>query len=292
MRRSSGGRESTAGALGRLPSRGRRVSALVARGSRGRTPATPPGGRFQANQPMGSAQPGVSQLEFARSSKLPLGSRGRPRRMVGRPGPERVVMPLVLDAGVEPIPGYLLVRPLGRGGFGEVWEATAPGAIRVALKFIRLGTEEAGSEQRALEVIRDIRHPHLLDVQFAVRVDDCLIMAMPLCEQSLMDRLRACQREGEPGLPRDELLGYMDELAQAVDYLNEPRHRSPDGTLVGVQHRDIKPHNVFLVGGSVRLADFGVAKILEATMATHTGKMSAHYVAPEVLKGHVSRWSD
>jgi serine/threonine-protein kinase len=201
-------------------------------------------------------------------------------------------MPLHLDAGFAPIAGYTLVRLLGRGGFGEVWEAMAPGGVRVALKFIRLDTDEAGAEQRALDIIRDIRHPHLLDVQFATRVEDCLVIAMPLCDQSLMDRLRACQAEGLPGLPRDELLDFMNDLARAIDFLNEPRHRGEGGGPVGVQHRDIKPHNIFLVGGAVRLADFGLAKILEASSATHTGSMSPSYVAPEVLEGRVSQWSD
>src|SRR4051794_29632461 len=201
-------------------------------------------------------------------------------------------MPLHLEAGLQPIAGYTLVRLLGRGGFGEVWEATAPGGFQVALKFLRLETREAGVEERSLEVIRKIRHPHLLDVQFAARVEDCLVIAMPLCDQSLKDRLAECRRQGSAGVPRDELLGYMDELARAVDFLNEPRHRAGDGGLVGVQHRDIKPHNIFLVGGSARLADFGLAKVLEADGASHTGTMSPHYVAPEVLEGRVTRRSD
>jgi serine/threonine-protein kinase len=203
-----------------------------------------------------------------------------------------VVMPLNLEAGVEPVAGYKLIRKLGRGGFGEAWEAEAPGGVRVALKFIRLGNAQAGPELRGLEVIRNIRHPHLLDVQFAVQVEDCLVIAMPLCDESLWDRLKECTKEGPPGLPRDDLLRLMGELAEAVDFLNEPRHPAGDGRLVGVQHRDIKPHNIFLVGGSVRLADFGLAKILEASCARHTGSMSPDYVAPEALKGTVAPQSD
>jgi formylglycine-generating enzyme required for sulfatase activity len=201
-------------------------------------------------------------------------------------------MSLHLDVGVQPITGYTLIRLLGRGGFGEVWEACAPGDFHVALKFLRLEMREASVEQRALEVIRRIRHGHLLDVQFTTRVADCLMIAMPLCDQSLLDRLRACQAEGRPGVPRNELLRYMDELARAVDYLNEPRHLAEDGSLVGIQHRDIKPHNIFLMGGSVRLADFGLAKILAATAASAQGSMSPHYAAPEVIQGKFSRWSD
>src|SRR5271168_943045 len=197
-------------------------------------------------------------------------------------------MPITLNAGEEPIAGYTLVRPLGRGGFGEVWEALAPGGVRVALKFILLDLQHSGPEQRALETIRDIRHPHLLDVQFAVLLEGYLVIAMPLCDRSLKDRLEECYREGRAGVPRDELMGYMDELAEAVDFLNEARHPSGDGRLVGVQHRDIKPHNVFVVGESARLADFGLAKVLESTRADHTGAMSAQYAAPEMILGHVS----
>ena len=201
-------------------------------------------------------------------------------------------MSIRLEAGAEPVSNYTLVRLLGRGGFGEVWEAMAPGRVRVALKFIRLNSTQSGPELRALEVVRDIRHPHLLDIQFAVQKEDYLVIAMPLCDQSLKDRLEECRQKGQPGLPLGELLGIMGEMAGAVDFLNEPRHRSADGDLVGVQHRDIKPQNIFLVGGSARLADFGLAKALEASVTDHSGAMTPHYAAPEMIEGQVSSRSD
>jgi len=201
-------------------------------------------------------------------------------------------MSLILSPGASPVPGYTLVRFLGEGGFGKVWEALAPGGIHIAMKFVRMDRQELISEERAIRTVSNIRHPHLLDIQFATRVEEYLVIAMPLCEKSLLNRLHECVSEGSAGLPFDELIEYMGEIARAVDYLNEPRHDMGDGRKVGVQHRDIKPHNIFLVGDSARLADFGLAKILEGRTAEHTGNMSVQYVAPEVFDGKMSQQTD
>lgn len=207
------------------------------------------------------------------------------------PDPE-ALMTLTLDAGREPIPGYRLVRLLGEGGFGQVWQASAPGGVQVALKFIRLDSYQAAPELRALEVVKNIRHPHLLDIQFATRVHDRLVLAMALCDRSLWDRFEECRKQGLPGIPVDELLEYMQDAAKALDYLNEVRHIGADGRKIAVAHRDIKPHNIFLVGGSVKLADFGLVKALEQSAATNTGSMTPAYAAPELFSRTVSPRSD
>ncbi len=60
-----------------------------------------------------------------------------------------IALALNLEAASEPAPGYRLVRLLGHGGSGVVWEAEAPGGIRVALKFIRTDSTSADRELRA-----------------------------------------------------------------------------------------------------------------------------------------------
>jgi serine/threonine protein kinase len=193
-------------------------------------------------------------------------------------------------AGGEPIPGYRLVKRLGQGGFGEVWQATGPGGFTVALKFIRLETSASEFELRSLELMKNIRHPNLL-VQFgAWQCVGTLVIAMELADDTLLNRLADAVGEGLSGIPADELLEYMADAARGIDYLNEPR--PADGQPHGIQHRDIKPANLLRVGGRVKVADFGLAKLLDHTLASNSGSLTPAYAAPEFFQGETSAHSD
>lgn len=67
--------------------------------------------------------------------------------------------------GDEPVAGYRLESFLGRGGFGEVWRAMGPGGVATALKILPdLDRKHGGKELRALQLLRDIRHPNLCPI--------------------------------------------------------------------------------------------------------------------------------
>ncbi len=199
---------------------------------------------------------------------------------------------LVLATGQRPLPDYELVVRLGRGGCGEVWKAKGPGGFDVALKFIPLGEPAGDVELRALDLIKGIRHAHLLPLFGAWQRDDMLILAMELADRTLHQRWKEARGEGLPGIPVLELLEYMREAARGLDYLNEDRHPSPTGEPTGIVHRDVKPENLLLVGGMVKVGDCGLARLLEHTIAAVSKRMTALYAAPEFFKGQATRWSD
>lgn len=199
---------------------------------------------------------------------------------------------LLLQPGYEPVPGYVLLARLGGGGFGEVWKTRGPGRIEVALKFIKLESNAGASEQRALEIIRAIRHPNLLTPTAAWTVHNYLVLAMELADGTLWDRLREVRQQGQPGIPREELHEYMHATACALDHLNQRKHKLGHKEFVGVQHRDVKPQNIMLVGGGIRVADFGLARVLEGTHGGHSGGMTVEYAAPEFFRSQTSEHSD
>jgi len=201
-------------------------------------------------------------------------------------------MEITLGVGAEPVPGYRLVERLGRGGCGEVWKATGPGEFELALKFVCLAESIGPLELRALQIIKDVRHPHLLATFGAWQVGKYLVIAMELAERTLLDRFREAAGQGFPGIPAPEIHEHFLDAARGLDYLNEPRHPSGGAEPVGIQHRDVKPQNLLLVGGSVKVADFGLARILEHTQTSHTGSMTPAYAAPEFFKKKTFSQSD
>lgn len=199
---------------------------------------------------------------------------------------------LDIRPGSEPVPGYRLVGRLGRGNFGEVWKAIAPGGFPVALKLMPLGERIKATELNALEIIKTVRHPNLISAFGAWQLQGFLIVAMELADRTLWDRFQEARDQGLPGIPAAELLEYLRQAAKGIDYLNEPQHSFAGKPRVSIQHRDIKPKNILLVGSGVKVADFGLVRLLDRAITGHTGNMTPAYAAPEFMRGQTSNQSD
>jgi serine/threonine protein kinase len=202
--------------------------------------------------------------------------------------------PYSKTAGDEPLPGYRLIAPLGRGGFGEVWSCEVPGGLPKAIKFVagdngdaRLDDNSLRQEFEAFQKIKTIRHPFLLTLERVEMVRGELVMVMELADRQLLDRYNECRAGGLPGIPRDELLCCLAEAAEALDVI---------AAEYGLQHLDVKPANLFVIAGHAKVGDYGLVARLEkgppAAGRLPNRGLTPRYAAPEVVNGHVDHRSD
>jgi serine/threonine-protein kinase len=178
---------------------------------------------------------------------------------------------------------YTIERELGGGGMSRVFlaEETRFGR-RVVVKLLSPEMSAGVSAERFEREIKlgaRLQHPHIVPLLAAGDVNGLPYYTMPyVAGASLRERLQA-----GPILPR-EACGILRDVAKALAYA----HRQ------GIVHRDIKPENVLLSEGSAMVADFGVARAIQAasTVAgsgtiTQTGTQigTPAYMAPEQAAG-------
>jgi len=174
---------------------------------------------------------------------------------------------------------YRMVRELGRGGFGHVWEAESDDGRRIALKVLTAARAATGEIlerfRREGRLAASIHHPRCVAILGAEELDGLPAIAMELMPGgTLQDRL-----------DRDGPLPYRDAVdatLQMIDGL-EAAHEQ------GIAHRDIKPSNCFVdADGSVKIGDFGLSKTLDTDVSlTATGSFlgTPHYASPEQVRG-------
>src|SRR3954447_23492554 len=137
--------------------------------------------------------------------------------------------------------GYVLQQKIGAGGFGEVWRATAPGGLNKAVKFVFGAVDDlrATREMASLEKVKGVNHPFLLSLERIEIVDGQLVIVTELADGSLKDRFADYRERGLPGVPREELLNYLADTADGLDFLHHKHN---------LQHLDIKPENLLVIG--------------------------------------------
>ncbi len=190
------------------------------------------------------------------------------------------------DARVPPeVPGFDLIRPIGKGGFGEVWLAAnrATGRLR-AVKLIaaaRPGTVGMAAREVTsiirLEANLHRQHPNLVNIHHVGECPGHIFFVMDLADDltgtpgsadpsyrpaTLQSRLQAGP------LPPEECKRRVSELLAGLAALHD----------AGMVHRDVKPANCLFVGGELRLADFGLLTEADRQMS-HVGTES--YMPPD-----------
>ena len=187
---------------------------------------------------------------------------------------------------------FEIVRLLGKGGMGEVYEARDVRLDRaVAIKV--LPAELSGDAERRDRFTREakavarLNHSHICTLHDVGEHDGIHFLVMELIEgETLAERLE------KGALPLDQALRYGAEIADALD----KAHRK------GIVHRDLKPGNVMLTKAGVKLLDFGLAKLTQSEaegrsplseLPTQQKALTAdgvimgtfQYMAPEQLEG-------
>jgi serine/threonine protein kinase/tetratricopeptide (TPR) repeat protein len=192
-------------------------------------------------------------------------------------------------AAPERIDGYRIIRIIGRGGMGVVYEAEQESPRRrVALKVINPGLVTPGLLRRfnfETEALGRLQHPGIAQIYAASTYDAGAgaqpYFAMELVEGTVLTR--------HAGLRRLSARARLELLARVCDAVHHAHQR-------GVIHRDLKPANILVTDdGRPKILDFGVARATDSdlqitTMPTHIGQIvgTVPYMSPEQAGGDAS----
>ena len=187
-----------------------------------------------------------------------------------------------------------VVRRLGSGGMADVYLAQARGdggfEKLVAIKVMH---SHLARSQRAVDHFLDearlaarIHHPNVVAIQDLGKIGNDYVIVMEYVEGVDLERLLLSARAGERPVPLPVALGILTRICDGLDAAH--RATAPDGTPLGIIHRDVKSANVLVSRqGSVKVVDFGIAKAAKQVHYTVAGetKGTPAMMAPEQRVG-------
>jgi serine/threonine protein kinase len=189
-------------------------------------------------------------------------------------------------SGPQKLGRYELLEQVGKGGMGVVYRAIDPAIGRtVAIKTMVINDgSDAGASELRTRLLREsqagghLSHPNIVAVYDVSEQGNIAYIVMEFIVGRSLDKALTQGSSDITLRATSRVMRIVQECASALDYAHSR----------GVIHRDIKPGNIMLqADGSVKIADFGIAKAAQFTALTQTAAVlgSPDYMAPEQWKG-------
>lgn len=199
----------------------------------------------------------------------PLPSTPRPRPRLGR---------------------YELIARIAAGGMAEVFLARETGlaglqrsvVVKRILPHLAADPEFVELFLQEARIVARLSHPNIAQVLELARHGETYFIAMEYVPGGTLRELLTASREGGRRVPVGVAVGLVAQACAGAHAAHELT--APDGTLLGLVHRDISPQNLMVgADGFVKLLDFGIAKATAASEATRTGGVKGKllYLSPE-----------
>jgi eukaryotic-like serine/threonine-protein kinase len=179
----------------------------------------------------------------------------------------------------EKLGSFRIESVVGSGAMGVVYRASNEKTGKIAAVKVVSGELARGGKirerfDREAEILQQFRHPNIVRFLAVGRFRGTSYIAMEFVEGVTLEKI--LQERG--ALPWREAVTLTIQICQALHYAHDH----------GVVHRDLKPSNLMITAdGRVKLTDFGIAKDLDATALTATGRTlgTAAYMSPEQIRG-------
>lgn len=175
--------------------------------------------------------------------------------------------------------GYTEIKKVGEGSFGKAILVQSQNGSKLICKMVdvsRASTKETQDAIKEGKVLASLTHPYI--VRYRESFTECgwFCILMDYCEAGdLTKQIETAKRSRTP-LKEDQILKWFTQAILSLKYIHD-RH---------ILHRDLKPQNFFLSkSGSLKMGDFGIAKVLECTIAcARTQIGTPYYLSPELCQ--------
>ncbi|MBN3289584.1 ULK3 kinase, partial [Polypterus senegalus] len=181
-----------------------------------------------------------------------------------------------MAAGFAPpkLAEFILTERLGSGTYAIVYKAYRKNDNRevVAVKVVSKKSLNKASTENLLteiEILKTVKHPHIVQLKDFQWDSENIYLIMEFCSGGDLSRFIHSRRL----LPEHVARRFLQQLASALKFLHERN----------ISHLDLKPQNILLSGGMLKLADFGFAQYMSPWDERHVLRGSPLYMAPEMV---------